>query len=38
VIRDNGNLIILQRLEQVFLELGLEVPEIEEIKGYKIHF
>jgi hypothetical protein len=38
VIRDNGNLIILQRLEQVFLELGLEVPEIEEIEGYKIHF
>jgi hypothetical protein len=38
VIRDNGNLIILQRLEQVFLDLGLEVPEIEEIKGYKIHF
>ena len=38
VIRDNGNLVILQRLEQVFLELGLEVPEIEEIKGYKIHF
>ena len=38
VIRDDGNLVILQRLEQVFLELGLEVPEIEEIKGYKIHF
>jgi len=38
VIRDNGNLIILQRLEQVFLDLGLEVPEIEEIEGYKIHF
>jgi hypothetical protein len=38
VIRDNGNLIILQRLEQVFLDLGLEVPEIEEIKGYKIRF
>jgi hypothetical protein len=38
VIRDNGNLIILQRLEQVFLEIGLEVPEIEEIEGYKIHF
>jgi hypothetical protein len=38
VIRDDGNLVILQRLGQVFLELGLEVPEIEEIKGYKIHF
>jgi len=38
VIRDNGNLIILQRLEQVFLDIGLEVPEIEEIRGYKIHF
>jgi hypothetical protein len=38
VIRDDGNLIILQRLEQVFLDLGLKVPEIEEIKGYKIHF
>ena len=38
IIRDDGNLVILQRLEQVFLELGLEVPEIEEIKGYKIHF
>ena len=38
VIRDDGNLVILQRLEQVFLELGLEVPEIEEIEGYKIHF
>ena len=38
VIRDNGNLVILQRLEQVFLDIGLEVPEIEEIKGYKIHF
>ena len=38
VIRDDGNLIILQRLEQVFLDLGLEVPEIEEIKGYKIRF
>ena len=38
VIRDDGNLVILQRLEQVFLEIGLEVPEIEEIKGYKIHF
>ena len=38
VIRDDGSLVILQRLEQVFLELGLEVPEIEEIKGYKIHF
>jgi hypothetical protein len=36
-IRD-GNLVILQRLEQVFLDLGLKVPEIEEIKGYKIHF
>ena len=38
VIRDDGNLVILQRLEQVFLDIGLEVPEIEEIKGYKIHF
>jgi hypothetical protein len=38
VIRDDGNLVILQRLEQVFLELGLEVPEIEEIEGYEIHF
>ena len=38
VIRDDGNLVILQRLEQVFLEIGLEVPEIEEIEGYKIHF
>jgi hypothetical protein len=38
VIRDNGNLIILQRLEQVFLDLGIKVPEIEEIEGYKIRF
>ena len=38
VIRDDGNLVILQRLEQVFLDIGLEVPEIEEIEGYKIHF
>ena len=38
VIRNDGNLIILQRLEQVFLDIGLEVPEIEEIRGYKIHF
>jgi len=38
VIRDDGSLVILQRLEQVFLDLGLKVPEIEEIRGYKIHF
>ena len=38
VIRDDGSLVILQRLEQVFLDIGLEVPEIEEIEGYKIHF
>ena len=37
VIRD-GKIVILQRLEQVFYDMGLEVPEIEEIRGYKIQF
>jgi hypothetical protein len=37
VIRD-GDLIILQRLEQVFIEMELEVPYIEKILWYKIQF
>jgi hypothetical protein len=37
VIRD-GKLVILQGLEQIFLEMGLEVPEIEKIEGYDIQF
>ena len=37
VIRD-GKIVILQRLEQVFIEMGLEVPEIDEIEGYEIQF
>jgi hypothetical protein len=37
VIRD-GKLIILQRLEQVFYDMGLEVPEIENIEGYNIQY
>jgi hypothetical protein len=37
VIRD-GKVVILQRLEQVFIEMGLEVPEIDEIEGYEIQF
>jgi hypothetical protein len=36
VIRD-GKLVILQGLEQIFLEMGLEVPGIEEI-GYQIQY
>jgi hypothetical protein len=37
VIRD-GKLIILQRFEQVFYDMGLKVPEINEIEGYDIQF
>ena len=37
VIRD-GKVIILQALELVFHEMGLEVPEIDEIVGYDIQF
>jgi hypothetical protein len=37
VIRD-GKLVILQGLEQIFLEMGLEVPEIDQIEGYDIQF
>ena len=37
VIRD-GKVVILQALELVFHEMGLEVPDIEEIEGYEIQF
>jgi hypothetical protein len=37
VIRD-GKLVILQRLDQVFHDMELEVPDIEHIKGYDIQF
>ena len=37
VIRD-GKLVILQALELVFHEMGLEVPEIDEIEGYQIQY
>jgi hypothetical protein len=37
VIRD-GKVVIMQAIERVFWELDLEVPEIEEIEGYEIHF
>jgi hypothetical protein len=37
VIRD-GEVVILQALELVFYEMGLEVPEIEEIEGYEIQY
>jgi hypothetical protein len=37
VIRE-GKLVILQGLEQIFLEMGLEVPEIDQITGYDIQF
>jgi hypothetical protein len=37
VIRD-GKIVILQRLEQVFYDMGLEVPEIDHIEGYEIQF
>jgi len=37
VIRD-GKVVILQRLEQVFHDMELEVPEIEHIKGYQIQY
>jgi hypothetical protein len=37
VIR-NGELVILQRLEQVFYDMGLEVPEIDQIAGYEIQY
>jgi hypothetical protein len=37
VIRD-GKIVILQALELVFHEMGLEVPDIEHIKGYDIQF
>ena len=36
-IRDD-KVVILQALELVFYEMSLEVPEIEEIKGYEIQF
>jgi hypothetical protein len=37
VIRD-GKVVVLQALELVFHEMGLEVPEIEEIGGYDIQY
>lgn len=37
VIRD-GKVVVLQALELFFYEMGLEVPEIEEIEGYDIQF
>jgi hypothetical protein len=37
VIRD-GKVVALQALELVFHEMGLEVPDIEHIKGYDIQF
>ena len=37
VIRD-GKVVVLQALELVFYEMGLEVPEIEEIEGYEIQY
>jgi hypothetical protein len=37
VIRD-GKIVILQALELVFHEMGLEVTEIDEIKGYQIQY
>ena len=37
VIRD-GKVVILQALELVFYEMGLEVPEIDQIEGYEIQF
>jgi hypothetical protein len=37
VIRD-GKVVVLQALELVFHEMGLEVPEIEHIKGYEIQY
>ena len=37
VIRD-GNKVILQALEMVYDELGIEVPEEIEIEGYEIQF
>jgi hypothetical protein len=33
-----GKLVILQGLEQIFLEMELEVPEIEKIEGYDIQY
>jgi hypothetical protein len=37
VIRD-GKVVILQALELVFHEMGLEVPEIDQIEGYQIQY
>jgi hypothetical protein len=37
VIRD-GKVVALQALELVFYEMGLEVPDIEEIEGYQIQY
>jgi hypothetical protein len=37
VIRD-GKVVILQALELVFHEMGLEVPEIDHIEGYQIQY
>ena len=37
VIRD-GKVVVLAALELVFYEMGLEVPEIEEIEGYQIQY
>ena len=37
VIRD-GKVVALQALELVFHEMGLEVPEIDEIEGYQIQY
>jgi hypothetical protein len=36
VIRDGK--VILQALEQVYWELGIEVPEIDELEGYEIQY
>ena len=37
VIRD-GKVVVLAALELVFHEMGLEVPDIEEIEGYQIQY
>ena len=37
VIRD-GKVVVLAALELVFYEMGLEVPEIDQIEGYDIQF
>ena len=37
VFRD-GKVVVLAALELVFHEMGLEVPDIEEIEGYQIQY